>query len=94
MNTHSPANILYILRLDIIYENGHLVATKLREKKCLKKAVDVIKDHMEAHLGRVSGYVRRQIVNFQVPVTQPFKTLILHARRRTSRTLSLFFFSL
>ena len=32
-----------------------------------------------------------EIVHFQVPGTQPFKTLILHARLRTSRTLPLFF---
>ena len=31
------------------------------------------------------------IVHFQVPGTQPFKTLILHARLRTSHTLPLFF---
>ena len=29
--------------------------------------------------------------HFQVPGTRPFKTLILHARLRTSRTLPLFF---
>ena len=31
------------------------------------------------------------IVRFQVPGTRPFKTLILHARLRTSRTLPLFY---
>ena len=31
------------------------------------------------------------IVHFQVPGTRPFRTLILHARLRTSRTLPLFF---
>ena len=40
---------------------------------------------------RTNGQTEDTIVHFQVPGTRPFKTLILHARLRTSHTLPLFF---